>query len=58
MLGACGQKGPLVLPGTPESQNRATLPQTLNPWHRPAPAPDTRPATAPAASPAASDAAR
>jgi len=36
MLGGCGQKGALVLPTTPESQGRATLPQTLNPWHKPA----------------------
>ena len=36
MLVGCGQKGPLVLPTSPESQGRATLPQTLNPWHRPA----------------------
>jgi len=39
MLSACGQKGPLVLPNTPESQGRATLPQTLNPWRQPAQAP-------------------
>jgi predicted small lipoprotein YifL len=32
MLSACGQKGPLVLPSTPESTGRATLPQTLSPW--------------------------
>ncbi|WP_233252207.1 lipoprotein [Limnohabitans sp. 2KL-17] len=32
MLGACGQKGPLFLPNTPESEGRATLPQTLKPW--------------------------
>ena len=36
MLSACGQKGALVLPTTAESQGRATLPQTLNPWHKPA----------------------
>ncbi|MFM7025995.1 MAG: lipoprotein [Limnohabitans sp.] len=38
MLSGCGQKGALVLPTTPESQGRATLPQTLNPWRKPAPA--------------------
>ncbi|WP_396430530.1 lipoprotein [Limnohabitans sp.] len=32
MLGACGQKGPLFLPNTPESAGRATLPKTLKPW--------------------------
>ncbi|TXI71419.1 MAG: hypothetical protein E6Q49_09660 [Limnohabitans sp.] len=48
MLAACGQKGPLVLPTTPESQGRATLPQTLNPWHQ----------VAPAAKPAASEPSR
>ncbi len=32
ILTACGQKGPLVLPGTPESAGRATLTQTLTPW--------------------------
>ncbi|PUE52026.1 LPS translocon maturation chaperone LptM [Limnohabitans parvus] len=32
MLTACGQKGPLVLPSTPESVGRATLPQTLKLW--------------------------
>jgi len=37
MLVGCGQKGPLVLPNTPESQGRATLPQTLNPLRRSAP---------------------
>ncbi len=37
MLAGCGQKGPLVLPTTPQAQGRATLPQTLNPWHKPAP---------------------
>ncbi|PUE12117.1 lipoprotein [Limnohabitans sp. T6-20] len=40
MLAACGQKGPLVLPSTPESAGRATLPQTLSPW-RVQPAPGT-----------------
>jgi predicted small lipoprotein YifL len=49
MLAGCGQKGPLVLPNTPESQGRATLPQTLNPWQKPA---------VPAARPAASEPAR
>jgi predicted small lipoprotein YifL len=28
---ACGQKGALVLPQEPAAQNRATLPQVLNP---------------------------
>ncbi|MBM3387340.1 MAG: hypothetical protein FJY36_06710 [Betaproteobacteria bacterium] len=37
MLSGCGQKGALVLPNTPESQGRATLTQTLNPWHKPNP---------------------
>ncbi|WP_416546630.1 lipoprotein [Limnohabitans sp. DCL3] len=32
MLSACGQKGPLVLPSTPDSAGRATLPETLSPW--------------------------
>ncbi len=32
-LSACGQKGPLKLPDTPASAGRATLPQSLNPWH-------------------------
>jgi predicted small lipoprotein YifL len=32
MLTACGQKSALVLPGTPESVGRATLPQTLKLW--------------------------
>jgi len=36
LLSACGQKGPLVLPDSPDAQGRATLPQTLNPWHTPA----------------------
>ena len=42
LLTACGQKGPLVLPDTPDAQGRATLPQTLNPWHQP-PAPSSAP---------------
>jgi predicted small lipoprotein YifL len=29
LLGACGQKGPLYIPNTPEAAQRATLPQTL-----------------------------
>ncbi|MFM8864542.1 MAG: LPS translocon maturation chaperone LptM [Limnohabitans sp.] len=45
MLAGCGQKGPLVLPQTPDSQGRATLPQTLNPWPKPVAAPAARPAT-------------
>ncbi|WP_396433999.1 lipoprotein [Limnohabitans sp.] len=44
MLTACGQTGPLVLPDSPASAKRATLPQSLNPWHT---APAARPATAP-----------
>ena len=36
LLTGCGQKGPLVLPSEPEAAHRATLPQTLNPWHAPA----------------------
>jgi predicted small lipoprotein YifL len=27
----CGQRGPLYLPSEPEAQQRATLPETLNP---------------------------
>ncbi|MEK7346786.1 MAG: lipoprotein [Pseudomonadota bacterium] len=68
MLSACGQKGPLFLPNTPESAGRATLPETLKPWPaRPAssaPATPTRtpdtttetsaPQTAPAATTAPS----
>ena len=42
MLTACGQKGPLYMPNTPESQDRATLPQSLNPWPD-TPAPTTPP---------------
>lgn len=42
MLTACGQKGALFMPNTPESQDRATLPQSLNPW------PDTPAPTTPA----------
>ncbi|MBD8049472.1 LPS translocon maturation chaperone LptM [Limnohabitans radicicola] len=57
MLAACGQKGPLVLPQTPESVGRATLPQTLNPWRQPGtPTPSAVPASPAAAS--ASDPAR
>jgi predicted small lipoprotein YifL len=40
MLSACGAKGALYMPNTPESQDRATLPQSLNPWpDSPAPNP-------------------
>ncbi|OYU28903.1 MAG: hypothetical protein CFE41_02625 [Burkholderiales bacterium PBB2] len=42
-LCACGQKGTLKMPNTPASQGRATLPQSLNPWHVP-PARAQRPA--------------
>ncbi len=31
VLAACGQKGNLMLPKEPAAQNRATLPQILNP---------------------------
>jgi predicted small lipoprotein YifL len=31
----CGQKGALRAPDSPASVNRATLPQSLNPWHDP-----------------------
>jgi len=51
MLAGCGQKGPLVLPTSPESQGRATLPQTLNPWHK-TPAAPTAPAAGAASEPA------
>jgi predicted small lipoprotein YifL len=60
VLSACGQRGPLVLPTTPASAGRATLPQTLNPLHSPpkaspsAPAPSgqaTTPQSIPAATP-------
>nr|WP_315235145.1 lipoprotein [uncultured Limnohabitans sp.] len=44
MLTACGQKGALVLPSTPESAGRATLPQTLKLW--PAASASPSPATA------------
>ena len=40
-LGGCGQKGPLVLPGTAASAQPRTAPA-------PAPAPAARPASAPA----------
>jgi predicted small lipoprotein YifL len=53
MLTACGQKGALYLPDTPESRGRATLPQTLNPWRQPAAA-----ATASSPMPAASEPSR
>jgi predicted small lipoprotein YifL len=32
VLSACGQRGPLVLPASPASAGRATLPQTLDPF--------------------------
>jgi predicted small lipoprotein YifL len=45
MLSACGQKGPLFLPTTPESAGRATLPETLKVWPaKTAPATTTVPA--------------
>ncbi|PUE50742.1 hypothetical protein B9Z47_03115 [Limnohabitans sp. 2KL-1] len=47
VLTACGQRGPLVLPNTPASAGRATLPEALNPFHpspiEPQPATKTRP---------------
>jgi predicted small lipoprotein YifL len=53
MLTACGQKGPLVLPNTPESAGRATLPQTLKLWPAsPGPNANTEP-TAPSTAPEA-----
>ena len=60
VLSACGQRGPLVLPTTPASAGRATLPQTLDPFRKPphgssnAPAPSaqaTYPQPIPAAKP-------
>ncbi|WP_233249730.1 lipoprotein [Limnohabitans sp. Bal53] len=44
VLSACGQRGPLVLPTTPASAERATLPQTLNPFRSAAPATTSAPA--------------
>jgi predicted small lipoprotein YifL len=58
MLAGCGQKGALYLPNTPESQGRATLPQTLNPWHKVPAASSTAPAPSSAPSSAASEPAR
>ncbi|WP_322993133.1 LPS translocon maturation chaperone LptM [Limnohabitans sp.] len=47
MLSACGQKGALFLPSTPESAGRATLPQTLKVWPaQTAPASTSQPAGA------------
>jgi len=51
MLAGCGQKGPLVLPDSPASKGRATLPQTLNPWHK-TPAAPAAPAAPGASEPA------
>jgi predicted small lipoprotein YifL len=42
VLAACGQKGPLMFPKEPAAQNRATLPQVLNP---------SSPASSPASAP-------
>ena len=51
LLGACGQRGNLVLPTEPAAQNRATLPQVLLPLPR---STASSPASAvPPASPAA-----
>ncbi|MDD2546656.1 MAG: lipoprotein [Burkholderiaceae bacterium] len=46
---ACGQRGPLFLPDAPEAQQRATLPQILDPLRAPPPAlsPATQGSTAP-----------
>ncbi|WP_353236971.1 lipoprotein [Limnohabitans sp.] len=35
VLSGCGQKGPLRAPDSPASVNRASLTQSLNPWHDP-----------------------
>ncbi|WP_231624528.1 LPS translocon maturation chaperone LptM [Limnohabitans sp. 63ED37-2] len=43
VLSACGQRGPLVLPTTPASAGRATLPQTLDPFGSSAPASSSAP---------------
>ncbi|WP_019429812.1 lipoprotein [Limnohabitans sp. Rim47] len=55
MLTACGQKGALVLPSTPESAGRAPLHQTLKLW--PATAPSSAPTTSPVTAPEATTAA-
>ena len=52
LLCACGQRGPLYLPSSPASAQRATLPETLTPdavrTTMPAPAqPSAAPAPAP-----------
>ncbi|MCO4089540.1 MAG: hypothetical protein HEQ17_11580 [Limnohabitans sp.] len=52
VLSACGQKGPLYAPTAPLSTNRATLPQTLNPWHTSSTAQATGPAGDDKAAPA------
>ncbi|WP_369913783.1 lipoprotein [Limnohabitans sp. 2KL-51] len=52
VLSACGQRGPLVLPTSPASAERATLPQTLDPFRTPPKASNSAPApSAPAANP-------
>jgi predicted small lipoprotein YifL len=51
-LSACGQKGALKLPDTPASAGRATLTQSLNPWHT-APQRPGNPAASSTATPAA-----
>ena len=38
-LVACGQTGVLYLPTEPAAAQRATLPETLNPYHQPAKVP-------------------
>ncbi|PUE20957.1 hypothetical protein B9Z48_00425 [Limnohabitans sp. WS1] len=53
VLSACGQKGPLFLPTAPESAGRASLPQSLNPWHTVTPGPSGQaPATSSPPAPA------
>ncbi|MFY7980022.1 MAG: LPS translocon maturation chaperone LptM [Limnohabitans sp.] len=44
VLSACGQKGPLYAPNAPLSTHRATLPQSLSPWHTPSAVPAAGPA--------------
>jgi predicted small lipoprotein YifL len=64
MLNACGQKGPLISPSTPESAGRASLTETLTPWRAenankktekmaPVPAPLGAPTATPLNAPAA-----
>lgn len=53
LLAGCGQRGALYLPGEPAAQQRATLPQTLDPM-RDTPVPSPIPAPVLAPSPALS----